>query len=168
MNAFEVPGHSRFSLDSTAATATHRFLKVNAEGKVEYATAATDPIVGVSYTETPAAGQPVSIVGDGLVMVEASEAITAGSFVGPTTDGKAAANGSFVALTDATAAGELITVSLNVLAGASSGGTQGPKGDTGATGPKGDTGATGPKGDTGATGPTGPTGPKGDTGPAGA
>lgn len=126
MNAFEVPGHSRFSLDAVSAVATHRFLKVNANGKAEYATAASDPIVGVSYTETIGADQPVSIVGDGLVMVEASAAITAGAFVGPTTDGKAVAGGPYVALTGATAAGDMITVSLNA---------------TGATGATGGTGA---------------------------
>lgn len=125
MNAFEVPGHSRFSLDAVSAVATHRFLKVNANGKAEYATAASDPIVGVSYTETIGADQPVSIVGDGLVMVEASAAITAGAFVGPTTDGKAVTGGPYVAITGATAAGDMITVSLNA---------------TGATGATGGTG----------------------------
>lgn len=125
MNAFEVPGHSRFSLDAVSAVATHRFLKVNANGKAEYATAASDPIVGVSYTETIGADQPVSIVGDGLVMVEASAVIAAGAFVGPTTDGKAATGGPYVAITGATAAGDMITVSLNAT---------GAKGATGGTG----------------------------------
>lgn len=132
MNAFEIPGHSRFSLDAVSAVATHRFLKVNANGKAEYATAASDPIVGVSYTETVGADQPVSIVGDGLVMVEASAAIAAGAFVGPTTDGKAVTGGPFVAITAAEADGDLITVDLNATGAAGSTGSTGTTGGTGA------------------------------------
>ena len=126
MNAFEIPGHSRFSLDAASAIELRRFVKVNANGKAEYATAATDPIVGVSYTAVEAADQPVAIVGDGLVMVEASAAITAGCFVGPNANGKAVTGGPCVAITAAKAAGDLITVDLNA---------------TGATGATGGTGA---------------------------
>lgn len=127
MNAFEIPGYSRFSLDAASALVNHRFVKVNANGAAEYATAATDPIVGVTYGEA-IANAPIAIVGDGLVMVEASAAITAGSFVGPTTDGKAVTGGPFVAITAAEAAGDLITVDLNATGAA---GTTGSTGDTG-------------------------------------
>lgn len=126
MNAFEVPGHSRFTLDAASAIDWHRFVKVNSAGKAEYATAASDPIVGVSYTDADAADKPVSIVGDGIVIVTASAAIAAGAFVGPTTDGKAVTGGPFVALTAATAADEDIAVSLNATGAAgTTGGTGG-------------------------------------------
>lgn len=127
MNAFEIPGHSRFSLDAAAELVNHRFVKVNSDGKAAYATAATDPIVGVTYGEADT-DAPIAIVGDGLVMVEASAAITAGAFVGPTTNGQAVTGGPFVAITAAEAAGDLITVDLNAT------GAAGATGATGGTG----------------------------------
>lgn len=114
-NAWEVPG-GQFSLDAAAKLDWRRFVKVNSAGKAAYATAATDPIVGITYTEAPAAGVPISIVGAGIAMVEASEAIAAGDFVVPTTGGQAAklANGTsrFIALTGVSAADNLITVKI--------------------------------------------------------
>lgn len=125
MSAFEIPGHSRFSLDAAAALERNRFVKVDSNGKAAYATTGKDPIVGVTYTEAKA-DTPVSITGDGIVMVCAASAIAAGDFVGPSTDGKAAKDaGSYIALTAATAANEEISVDLNV---------PGAAGSTGATG----------------------------------
>lgn len=112
-NAWEIPG-GQFSLDAAAVLTFRRFIKVNATGKAAYATQASDPIVGVSYTEAPIVNAPISIIGSGIAMVEASEDITAGSFVAPTTDGKAAASNNataFIALTGA-AADNLITVKI--------------------------------------------------------
>lgn len=114
-NAWEIPG-GQFSLDAAAVLDWRRFIKVDSTGKAAYATAGTDPIVGISYTEATAAGQPISIVGAGIAMVEASEAIAAGDFVEPTTDGQAAkvASGTsaFIALTGVSAADQLITVKI--------------------------------------------------------
>ena len=110
MNAFEIPG-LRISLDAKEALDWRRFIKVNADGQAEYATADTDAIVGISYTEAPA-GTPVSIVCDGVAMVEAGEDIDAGAFVTAGAEGKAAAGGDkFIALTGA-ATGSLITVKM--------------------------------------------------------
>lgn len=111
MNAFEIPGF-QFSLNAAADLDWRRFVKVNEDGMAEYATAGTDAIVGISYTEAPA-NTPVSITGNGIAMVEAGEDITAGAFVTAGTDGKAAAatDGAFVALTGA-AAGSLVTVMM--------------------------------------------------------
>lgn len=113
-NAWEIPG-GQFSLDAATKLDFRRFIKVDANGKADYATAGTDPIVGVSYTEAPAAGTPIAIVGSGIAMVEASETIAAGDFVKPTTGGKAAkvASGTsnFIALTGADA-DALITVKI--------------------------------------------------------
>ena len=114
MNAYEIPGCVRFTLNATTACEQYRFVKANAKGGCAHATAATDPIVGVAYTAA-AATQPLSIVNNGIAMVEASAAIEAGAKVSPTTDGKAVADsstGKFVALTAATAAGQLISVLL--------------------------------------------------------
>ena len=113
-NAWEIPG-GQFSLDAATKLDFRSFIKVDANGKADYATAGTDPIVGVSYTEAPAAGTPIAIVGSGIAMVEASETIAAGDFVEPTTGGKAAkvASGTsnFIALTGADA-DALITVKI--------------------------------------------------------
>ena len=113
-NAWEIPG-GQFSLDVKEQTDWRRFIKVNSDGLAEVATAGTDPIVGVSYTEAPAAGTPIAVVGSGIAMVLASETIAAGDFVEPTTGGKAAkvASGTsnFIALTGADA-DALITVKI--------------------------------------------------------
>ena len=111
MNAFEIPGF-QFSLNAAADLDWRRFVKVNADGLAEYASAATDPIVGVSYAEAPI-GTPASITGSGIAMVEAGEEIAAGDFVTAGTDGKAAkgSEGAFIALTGATE-GSLISVKL--------------------------------------------------------
>jgi len=111
-NAWEIPG-GQFSLDAAEALNFRRFIKVNSDGKAAYATSTSDPIVGISYTEAPI-NTPVSIVGHGIAMVEASETIAAADFVQPTTGGKAAkaANAThFIALT-AGAADSLITVKI--------------------------------------------------------
>lgn len=113
-NAWEIPG-GQFSLDASAPLDFRRFIKVDTNGKAAYATAGTDPIVGISYTEAQYTGTPISIVGHGIAMVEASETIAAGDFVIPTTGGKAAkvASGTsnFIALTGA-GADALITVKM--------------------------------------------------------
>jgi hypothetical protein len=110
MNAYEVPG-ARFTLIAAADVEPNRFVKVNTDGCAEYATAADQPIVGVAYTEAKT-GQPLSIA-DGVLMVEAAAAITAGDFVTAGAEGKAAKGDSgFVALTTATA-GSLVTVKVN-------------------------------------------------------
>lgn len=114
MNAFEIPGCVRFTLNATSACEQYRFIKANSEGGCEYATKASDPIVGVAYTAVEAA-QPLSIVNDGIVMVEASAAIEAGAMVSPAANGMAvtdSSTGKFVALTSSTAAGQLISVLL--------------------------------------------------------
>jgi len=114
-NAWEIPG-GQFSLDVAAPLDFRRFIKVDANGKAAYATAGTDPIVGISYTEAQHADTPISIVGHGIAMVEASETIAAGDFVEPTTGGKAAkvatGTSNFIALTGS-GADNLITVKLN-------------------------------------------------------
>ena len=111
MNAFEIPGF-QFSLNAKDALDWRRFVKVNSDGNVEYATAGTDPIVGVTYNEAPA-GAPVSITGSGIVMVTAGESVAAGDFVTAGEEGKAAVaeDGPFMALTGADADG-LVSVKL--------------------------------------------------------
>ena len=113
MNAYEIPGE-QFTLNAASACERHRFIKVDANGLAAHATAATDPIVGISYMEADAT-QPLSIVGGGIAMVEAGATIAAGDLVTAGTDGKAAkaADGKagFVALTGA-GDGQLISVKL--------------------------------------------------------
>lgn len=114
-NAWETtPG--QFSLDVAAKTDYRRFLKVNSSGLAEYATSASDPIVGVSYTDAPSAGTPISITACGIAMVEAGATIAAGTFVTAGSDGKAVtaeskATAAGIALTGA-GAGNLISVLL--------------------------------------------------------
>ena len=109
MFAFEIPGQ-RISMPAGADVARYRFVSVDANSNGIPATAST-PIVGVSMNQA-AAGQVLEIA-DGVVMVEAGAAVTAGVAVTSDAEGKAVAGeGNAVALTSATAAGELITVKL--------------------------------------------------------
>lgn len=109
MFAFEIPGQ-RFSLPAGANVERFRFVSANADSNGVTATAAT-PVIGVSMNKA-AAGQVLEIA-DGIVMVEAGAAVAAGVAVASNADGKAiAGDGNAVALTSATAAGELITVKI--------------------------------------------------------
>lgn len=109
MFAFEIPG-LRFSLPAGAAIERHRFVSANANSQGIVATAAT-PILGVSMNKV--AADQVLEVADGIVMVEAGGAVTAGVAVASDAEGRAiAGDGVAIALTSATAAGELITVKI--------------------------------------------------------
>lgn len=109
MFAFEIPGQ-RFSMPAGADVKRHRFVSVNASSTGITATAAT-PVVGVSMNEAKS-GQVLEIA-DGIVIVEASAAINAGVAVASAADGRAVAgDGLAIALTSASAAGELVTVKL--------------------------------------------------------
>lgn len=109
MFAFEIPG-GRFSMPAGADVERHRFVSVNANSAGVTATAST-PIVGVSMNKV--AADQVLEIADGIVIVEASAAINAGVAVAAAADGRAVAgDGPAIALTSASAAGELITVKL--------------------------------------------------------
>lgn len=111
MFAFEIPG-SRFSLPAGAAVERYKFVSVNADSNGITATAST-PVVGVSMNK--AAANEVLEVADGIVMVEAGAAVAAGVAVASNASGQAIANADKpigVALTAASAAGELITVKM--------------------------------------------------------
>ena len=109
MFAFEIPGQ-RFSMPAGADVERHRFVSVNANSTGVTATAST-PIVGVSMNKVKA--DQVLEIADGIVIVESSAAINAGVAVASAADGRAVAgDGPAIALTSATAAGELITVKL--------------------------------------------------------
>ena len=112
MIAFEIPG-LRYSLPAGGAVKRHRFVSVDSTGKGIQATASTQ-IVGASMNQT-ASGEVLEIA-DGIVMVEAAAAITAGAAVYANADGKAAASGTVVAgiaITGTSAAGEFATIKIN-------------------------------------------------------
>lgn len=109
MFAFEIPAQ-RFSLPAGAAVERFRFVSANANSNGITATAST-PVIGVSMNKA-AAGEVLEIA-DGIVMVEAGAAVAAGVAVASNATGQAiAGDGKAIALTSATAAGELITVKL--------------------------------------------------------
>lgn len=109
MFAFEIPGQ-RFSLPAGADVERHRFVSADANSNGVMANATT-PVIGVSMNKA-AAGQVLEIA-DGLVMVEAGGVVAAGVAVVSNANGQAiAGEGSAIAITSATAAGELITVKL--------------------------------------------------------
>ena len=111
MFAFEIPG-MRFSLPAGAAIERCRFVSVNAEGNGVTATATT-AVVGASMNKT-AVGEVLEVA-DGIVMVEAAGAITAGTKIASDANGKVVtATDAFVgvALTAATAAGQLVAVKI--------------------------------------------------------
>lgn len=111
MFAFEIPG-LRFSLTAGAAVERHRFVSVDGNSNGITAIAST-PVVGVSMNKV--AINQVLEVSDGIVMVEAGAAVAAGAGVASDASGRAvtsADNAIGVALTAASAAGELITIKL--------------------------------------------------------
>lgn len=75
MNAYEIPS-LRFSLPAGGAVKRHRFVAVDANSNGIQAVASSN-IIGVSMNET-SAGQVLEIA-DGIVMVEAAKAVTAGT-----------------------------------------------------------------------------------------
>lgn len=118
MYAYEIP-NLRFSLPAGGAVARHRFVSVSSEKAIQ-ATAATQ-IIGVSMNEVTAAentaGGHIVEIADGIVMVEAAGAITAGVAVYADANGKATAtagtaNVAGIAITAAAAAGDLIAVKM--------------------------------------------------------
>lgn len=109
MFAFEIPG-LRFSLPAGADVERFRFVSADANSNGVMASA-TSPVIGVSMNMAKA--NEVLEIADGIVMVEAASAITAGAAVKSDATGKAVAGeGAGVALTSATAAGDIITVKL--------------------------------------------------------
>ena len=111
MFAFEIPG-MRFSLTAGAAIERHRFVSADANSNGITATAST-PVIGVSTNKVDV--NQVLEIADGIVIVEAGGAVTAGTAVASDAAGKAitATDKSIgIALTGASAAGELITVKL--------------------------------------------------------
>lgn len=112
IGAYEIPG-LRFSLPAGADVNRFRFVAVNSNGEGEQATA-DDVIIGASMNQ--AADGEVLEVADGIVIIEASEAIAAGGMVVSDANGKAADAGegssTIIALTAASAAGEFISVKI--------------------------------------------------------
>lgn len=111
-NAYEIP-NLRFSLPAGADIPRRRFVGVNASGEGVIATAAGSAI-GVSMNQ--AADGEVLEIADGIVMVEAGAAITAGAGIEVGTDGKAVTNtsgiGIGIALTGAAGAGNIVAVKM--------------------------------------------------------
>lgn len=111
MNAYEIPS-LRFSLPAGGAVKRHRFVAVDANSNGIQAVADSN-IIGASMNET-SAGQVLEIV-DGIVMVEAAKAVTAGTLAYADADGKVTDTGAVVAgivITSAVAGG-LAAVKIN-------------------------------------------------------
>lgn len=117
--AYEIPGFS-FPLPSAAdyrsGNGQFRFVKVTATGKAQQ-TVAGESAIGVRQN-TPNLNEAMTIVGDGIVIVEAGAAVTAGDFVGSDATGRAvtAAAGQYIngrAMETASGAGILIAVYLS-------------------------------------------------------
>lgn len=115
LTAYEIPG-SQFSLPATTAIGRYRFVSIDNTGKAIQATASTD-VIGVSRNEIDPVKYPdaqVVDIADGIMMVEAAEAITCGAKVASDANGKAiVATGDShvgIAFSDAAAAGTIIAV----------------------------------------------------------
>lgn len=109
-NAYEIP-NLRFSLPAGEDIPRRRFVGVNATGE---GVLATTTAIGVSMNEA-AAGEVLEIA-DGIVMVEAGAAITAGAGIEVGTNGKAVTNtdgiGIGIALTGAAGEGNVVAVKM--------------------------------------------------------
>lgn len=111
MNAYEIPS-LRFSLPAGGTVERHRFVAVDASSNGIQAVADSN-IIGVSMNKT-SAGQVLEIA-DGIVMVEAAKAVTAGNIAYADADGKVTDTGTVVAgivITSAVAGG-LAAVKIN-------------------------------------------------------
>lgn len=112
LSAYEIPG-MQYSLPAGEDIARRRFVSVNSSSEGVIATAASSAI-GVSMNQ--AADGEVLDIADGIVMVEAGAAITAGSSIEVGTNGKAVTNtsgvGIGIALTGAASAGSVVTVKM--------------------------------------------------------
>jgi hypothetical protein len=111
MNAYEIPS-LRFSMPAGGAVKRHRFVAVDANSNGIQAVADSN-IIGASMNET-SAGQVLEIA-DGIVMVEAAKAVTAGTLAYADADGKVTDTGTVVAgivITSAVAGG-LAAVKIN-------------------------------------------------------
>jgi len=93
MNAYEIP-NLRYSLSAGGAVDRRRFVSVNSDSQGIQATAATE-IIGASMNEVTV--DQVLEIADGIVMVTAAEAITAGAVVYSDADGKVATTGTIAA-----------------------------------------------------------------------
>jgi hypothetical protein len=117
LTAYEIPG-TQFSLPATTAIGRYRFVSIDSTGQAIQATDTTD-VIGVSRNEIDPVKYPdnqVVDISDGIMMVEAGEAIECGAKVVSDADGKAvtATGNTFVgiAFSSAAAAGTIITVKL--------------------------------------------------------
>ena len=111
MNAYEIPG-LRYSLPAGGAVERHRFVTVDENSNGIQAVADSN-IIGASMNKT-SAGQVLEIA-DGIVMVEAAKAVTAGKLAYADASGKVTDTGTVVAgivITSAVAGG-LAAVKIN-------------------------------------------------------
>lgn len=111
MNAYEIPD-LRYSLPAGGAVERHRFVTVDENSNGIQAVADSN-IIGVSMNKT-SAGQVIEIV-NGIVMVEAAKAVTAGKIAYADANGKVTDTGTVVAgivITSAVAGG-LAAVKIN-------------------------------------------------------
>ena len=111
MNAYEIPG-LRYSLPAGGAVERHRFVTVD-ENSGGIQAVANSNIIGASMNKT-SAGQVLEIA-DGIVMVEAAKAVTAGKIAYADANGKVTDTGTVVAgivITSAVAGG-LAAVKIN-------------------------------------------------------
>lgn len=119
MFAYEIPG-LRFSLPAGGAVARCRFVAVANEKAIQATNEAL--VIGASMNEVTeaehTAGGHIVEIADGIVMVEAAGAITAGAAVYPDANGKATATAGAatviagIAITAAAAAGDLVAVKM--------------------------------------------------------
>jgi hypothetical protein len=111
MNAYEIPG-LRYSLPAGGAVERHRFVTVDKNSTGIQAVDDSN-IIGASMNET-SAGQVLEIA-DGIVMVEAAKAVTAGNIAYADEDGKVTDTGKVAAgiIITSAVAGGLAAVKIN-------------------------------------------------------
>lgn len=115
MSAYEIP-NLRFSGEAGGKITRRRFVTLNSDEQVIQVTSDSQEIIGVSSQPNDREGE-VAEVYDGIVMVEAGGAIVAGTAVSTDSEGRAVTTElegikSGVAITNAGAAGELVSVKL--------------------------------------------------------
>lgn len=113
MNAYEIP-NLRFSLPAGGNVKRHRFVTVDAFSNGVQAVGGSNNIIGVSMNDA-SFGQVLEIA-DGIVMVEAAHAVTAGGCAYPDENGRLTDVGDMYAeagvIITSAAAGGLAAVKL--------------------------------------------------------
>ena len=119
--AFEIPGFKpgNFVAGADLSALQYHFVKLNASGQVVAIAAGSDQPIGILQDAPAASGRSCDVMMDGISKLKAGEALTAGTSVGPTANGRGDGSSPTVpvgiVLEGVSNADEIATVSFSCL-----------------------------------------------------